>query len=232
MNSIKAIIWKEMKAAQHRKKQIIVNSVCIFIFITLVAVVKLLSLKTTTNITDIMAVNMVIYIAVTGTYMGLLALLRFWQEKSNRTIETLLSLPFGVISIMIAKSVVPIILGTCIGLLDAFVATIVMSVLYNKLILSVAMFLVPIVFGIFVGIPYCFINAYSMWCASITYSKLMQGVSSIAYVVLIAVIFINYNISWITILEIICGCAGILFILSLYFMYHVNKEKIVLNLLD
>lgn len=229
---IKAIIWKEIKSAKHRRKQIIVNSCSTFVFITMIAVIRLLGLKTTIDITDTMAINMVIYISVTGTYMGLLALLRFWQEKSNRTIDTLLSLPVGVITIMLSKCVVPILLGIIIGLLDSVAAAVIMSILYNKLILSVSMFLVPVVFGICIGIPYSFINGYSMWCVSLTYSKLMQGVSSIAYVALIAVMLTNYNNQWITILKIICECAGILFILAIYFAYRVNKEKIVLNLLD
>ena len=113
-SSVSAIIWKELKSAKHRRKQIIVNSCSIFVFITIVAVARLLGIKTTVGITDTMAINMVIYISVTGTYMGLLALLRFWQEKSNRTIETLLSLPIGTITIMLSKSVVPILLGIII----------------------------------------------------------------------------------------------------------------------
>ncbi|MEN8435942.1 hypothetical protein NX821_003202 (plasmid) [Clostridium septicum] len=231
-NSIKAVIWKELRSAQHRKKQIFINTICIFIFITIIAVIRLLNLKSTTEITDTMATNMVIYIAVTGNYMSLLAVLRFWQEKSNKTIETLLSLPSGVISIMLAKSVVPIILGIFIGLLDSILAVIVMSILYNKLILSLGMFLVPVIFGICIGIPYCFINGYSMWCMSITYSKLMQGASSIAYVALITVMVTNYNISYINFLKVILLCSGILFIFSLYLTSHIDKEKIVLNLLD
>ena len=214
-SSVSAIIWKELKSAKHRRKQIIVNSCSIFVFITIVAVARLLGIKTTVGITDTMAINMVIYISVTGTYMGLLALLRFWQEKSNRTIETLLSLPIGTITIMLSKSVVPILLGIIIGLIDAVAAAVIMSILYNKLILSVAMFLAPVIFGIFVGIPYCFINGYSMWCVSLTYSKLMQGISSIAYVALITVMFTNYNVHYMTILKVVMGGAGILFLLAI-----------------
>ena len=46
-SSVSAIIWKELKSAKHRRKQIIVNSCSIFVFITIVAVARLLGIKTT-----------------------------------------------------------------------------------------------------------------------------------------------------------------------------------------
>ena len=44
-SSVSAIIWKELKSAKHRIKQIIVNSCSIFVFITIVAVARLLGIK-------------------------------------------------------------------------------------------------------------------------------------------------------------------------------------------
>ncbi|SFU59901.1 hypothetical protein SAMN04487886_107014 [Clostridium sp. DSM 8431] len=232
IDSVKAIIWKEYKSASHRKKQIIINSICIFIFMTIISSGRLLNVKMTTENSEEIAKNMIIYVAVTGTYMGLLAVLRFWQEKSNHTIESLLSLPCGPITVILSKIIVPVVISIMIGLLDSILSVIVVSILYKKIIISIGVFVIPVIFGVAVGIPYCFINGYSMWCVSITYSKLVQGVSSLAYVAFIAVMFSNSSMLWTEILNVIfIGAVG-LTVIALYLALKVKKENIVLNLLD
>ena len=90
MREFKAIMWKELMQIQSRQKSVIVNSVCNLILIGMIGMMRLLSLRSSGQDTTGMVTNIVIYVPIMCSYMALLTLLRFWQEKSNKTIETLI----------------------------------------------------------------------------------------------------------------------------------------------
>ena len=230
--AIIAILWKEYRQIAARKRAVIINAVCMYMFTIVIAITRLLSLRANGEDSLNMITCVVIYVSVTGVYMALLSMLRFWQEKSNRTIETLLCLPTSVFYIVLAKTIVPVLISAFIGIFNSVITLSIISVLYGKIMILIPGLLLPVFFAIAIGIPYSVINAYSMWCMNLTYSKLMQGISSFAYVALLAILFTNLNTEWFAILRIILFGAAFLWSITLFLAFRFNTERIILKLLD
>ena len=233
MKVFKAIMWKELMQIRSRKRAIVVNSVCNLILIGMIGMIRLFGVRSSGEDTTGMVTNIVIYVSTMCSYMALLALLRFWQEKSNKTIETLISMPIGIEYIVFAKTLVPVLLACAIGFIDTFVIFLSVWMLYGYIKISFFYVVgIQIMFLILVGIPYCIINAYSMWCMDLTYSKLIQGISSFAYIVVLGTMFINNNSEIMYLPQMIVVVAGVLILIATVMLFKFDKEKIVLRFLD
>ncbi len=233
MRAFKAIMWKELMQIQSRQKSVIVNSVCNLILIGMIGMMRLLSLRSSGQDTTGMVTNIVIYVSIMCSYMALLTLLRFWQEKSNKTIETLISMPIGVESIVLAKTLIPVLLACVIGFIDTSVMFLAVWILYGNIKISLIYVIgVQIMFTILVGAPYSIINAYAMWCMDLTYSKMVQGGSSFAYIAVLGTMFINNNSDLFYLPRVIAIVSGVLMAIALVMLIKFDKEKIVLRFLD
>lgn len=233
MREFKAIMWKELMQIQSRQKSVIVNSVCNLILIGMIGMMRLLSLRSSGQDTTGMVTNIVIYVSIMCSYMALLTLLRFWQEKSNKTIETLISMPIGVESIVLAKTLIPVLLACVIGFIDTSVMFFSVWILYGNIKISLIYVIgVQIMFTILVGVPYSIINAYAMWCMDLTYSKMVQGGSSFAYIAVLGTMFINNNSDLFYLPRVIAIVSGVLMAIALVMLIKFDKEKIVLRFLD
>lgn len=233
MREFKAIMWKELMQIQSRQKSVIVNSVCNLILIGMIGMMRLLSLRSSGQDTTGMVTNIVIYVSIMCSYMALLTFLRFWQEKSNKTIETLISMPIGVESIVLAKTLIPVLLACVIGFIDTSVMFLSVWILYGNIKISLIYVIgVQIMFTILVGVPYSIINAYAMWCMDLTYSKMVQGGSSFAYIAVLGTMFINNNSDLFYLPRVIAIVSGVLMAIALVMLIKFDKEKIVLRFLD
>lgn len=233
MRVFKAIMWKELMQIRSRKKAVIVNSVCNLILIGMIGMMRLLSVRSSGQDTTGMVTNIVIYVSIMCSYMALLALLRFWQEKNNKTIETLISMPIGVEYIVLAKTLIPVFLACVLGFIDTAAMFLSVWILYGYIKISFVYVIgVQIMFTVLVGIPYSIINAYSMWCMDLTYSKLVQGGSSFAYIAVLGTMFINNNSDLLYLPKVIAIVAGVLIAIALVMFFKFDKEKIVLRFLD
>ena len=87
-------------------------------------------------------------------------------------------------------------------------------------------------FTILVGIPYSIINAYAMWCMDLTYSKMVQGGSSFAYIAVLGTMFINNNSDIFYLPKVIAIVSSVLMVIALVMLIKFDKEKIVLRFLD
>lgn len=233
MRAFKAIMFKEFMQIKCRKKSLIISSVCNAIFIGFIGAIRLLSFRSNSTDTPGMIKNIIIYVSIMCTYMSLLSLLRFWQEKSNKTIEMLISAPINVIPVVFAKLLVPVLISFIIGLIDTSAMTAFTVILYGKIKANLlCVFAVQIMFAFLIGIPYSIINAYSMWCMNITYSKLIQGISTFAYVGVLMVMFISKNSDVFLLSKVILICAGALSLIAVCMLFKLDKEKIIIRLLE
>lgn len=233
MKPFKAVCWKEWKQICARKKQVLVNSMGNFIFIGMIGVIKILGLRSSGTDTKDAVTRLVIYVSIMCSYMALLALLRFWQEKSNKTIETLIAMPIGTSMIVIAKTLVPV-MGACvIGAIDTTILTLVLFGLYGEMMVSYGyVLLIQLLFTLLIGMPYGIINAYSMWCMDIAFSKFLQGISTYAYGGILAYMFMSEAASPAALIQVIVCCGVVLSIVAFSLLPRFNKEKIVVRLLD
>jgi hypothetical protein len=86
---MKAIIWKESVIIGRRLKSLMISSIFTLVFLMSVGYIRsLLSIQSMPDSKGEIIENMILYICITSGYMMLMSLLRFWQEKSQKTIET------------------------------------------------------------------------------------------------------------------------------------------------
>lgn len=233
MNAFKAIMWKEFMQIKQRKKAIITNSVFTAIFVLFLGAIRLLGFRSTGTDTPEIITNIVLYIAIVCTYMSLLSLIRFWQEKSNKTIEMLIVAPISVVPIVFAKFIVPVIISCIIGFMDTSAMIVVTVILYQEVKINLLyVFGIQLMFGLLIGIPYSIINAYSMWCMDITYSKLVQGISTFAYGGILIVMFVSNSSSVFFLPKVILLCFGTLSLIATYMLLRFDKEEIVIRFLE
>lgn len=233
MKAFKAIMWKEYMQIKQRRKAIMVNSASTAVFVCFLGAIRLLGFKSSGTDTPENITNVVLYVAIMCTYMALLSLIRFWQEKSNKTIEMLLAVPMNVVPVITAKLVVPVVIACIIGCIDTIVMSIVTVILYQSLQINLFYVIgIQLMFGILIGIPYSFINAYSMWCMDITYSKLVQGISTFAYGGIPIVMFTSKNNDLLLLPKMILLCFVILSLIAGYMLLRIDKEKIVIRFLE
>lgn len=233
MKAFKALLWKECKQIFARKKQVLANSIGNCIFIGMFGVIKILGLRSNGIDTKDAVTRIVIYVSVMCSYMALLALLRFWQEKSNKTVETLIAMPISISTIVIAKTLVPVFGACLIGAVDTIILTLLMFALYGEMVVSFGcVLLTQLIFTLLIGMPYGITNAYSMWCMNIVYSKFLQGISTFGYVGVLAYMYASDTTSPSTLIKFIVCCGIGLSVVALSLLPRFNKERIVINLLD
>jgi|GEM_PF-2373609 len=229
---ISAVIWKEYSILNHRLKSIVISTAFTLMFLVSVGCIRIFfSIKTTDN-PKLIIENMMLYIAITSGYMLLVSLLRFWQEKSQKTIETLLSLPTNIQSILVSKCIVPIFFCLLFTVVELIIVHIIFILIFDIAFLSIKAFVCNIIVILILDLPFAIVNGFTMWCMNITYSKMMQVFCSLFYVGLLFMFITFANLQFYSILRVILICGAVLWCIATLCLCLMKKEKVVLNLQD
>ena len=229
IKQLNSILWKEFKNIKRNMKIQMISYTGITVLFCIILFAKSLLLGKEINPTIIN--NFIQYSLIIIGYMSFLSNIKFWQEKSLKTLESLFATPIPLKILILGKVLAPTIFSViCIGiyyiifgLLMAFILAINSFNILNLLFPLIISILFNILFGI--------INAYGMWCASAALAKLLQLISLGLYLLSIIPVFMitaknnisDFNFAYFFI---------ILSILSIYCLVRCNKEKAITTLYE
>lgn len=226
---LNAILWKEFKSIKDTFISKLIPQIGMSIILTIMFVVKIKLLNTNINATT--AKNFLMYMLIVVGYISFISNLKFWQEKSFKTIESLLATPIPIKLIILGKVLAPTIISIIIILIHYILYSIGFYIFLKINTFSFSVFLIPILFSITFCFCYGFINGYCMWCGSISMAKILQFFSIAIYLTSIfSILTINSNteilnskIKYVFILLIILGFYSLLF---------TSKEKAITTIQD
>lgn len=226
---ISAIMWKEFKTIKYNFMTKLISQLGISVFATIIFIAKIIMHDATDN-TDI-SKNFLIYILVIIGYVSFISNLRFWQEKSLKTIESLLATPISIKLIIFSKVLAPTLLSSLMILIHYFIYGLFLLIFFKVNLFSIYTLAVPFFISFAFNILYGIINGYGMWCANLTIAKFLQLLSVGIYLTSIFSIFtISSEIS------ILSGSIKyvliIIAILSEYCLLFTTKEKAITTLQD
>lgn len=174
---IKALLWKEYKSLTKNIMSKIVMTMGTMIFIYLLLYIRL---KTTKFSIDSYQYN-INYMTVILGYLIFVSNLRFWYEKNMNMLEILFIMPTKIYFIIIGKLLLPMFMSVMTLVSFYMISTCIGFIIFQSNIFSIAtlsqILLLSVVFEIF----YSIINCYAMWCASLTYAKIIQFISVVLY---------------------------------------------------
>lgn len=116
----------------------------------------------------------IFYIVIFLGFVALTTTLRYWSEKSTYALDTLLSLPYTVKKIMLAKAIFPVIVGLIISSLSYIISITVFFMCYEVWLFSVKKLILFLLISLVFNFSYALINGFCMWCLSTTVSKIVQ----------------------------------------------------------
>lgn len=112
---LNAILWKEFKSIKDNFISKLIPQIGMSIILTIMFVVKIKLLNTNINATT--AKNFLMYMLIVVGYISFISNLKFWQEKSFKTIESLLATPIPIKLIILGKVLAPTIISIIIILI-------------------------------------------------------------------------------------------------------------------
>lgn len=148
--------------------------------------------------------------------------LKFWEERGQGTLDTLLSLPASTRCIFLAKSSFSAIVGLVFGF-GAVVSTLVFDIILHRSVSWSVLIAVPIVAAL--SLSACIIVGYVMWSLSVQAAKVAQT----AIFILLGVGFASAFAGGVGFAPLIAISVVLLFF-GIVCVLAVNTERIVLNL--
>lgn len=218
---VKALLWKEYKSLT---KNIVSKTVMIIGTIILIYLLLYIRLRITDFSIDAYQYN-ISYMTVILGYLVFVSNLRFWYEKNMNMLEILFIMPTKIYVIIIGKMLLPMFMSVIMSISFYIISTCIGFIIFQSSIFSIAtisqILLLSVVFEIF----YSIINCYAMWCASLSYAKIIQFISVMLYMGSVFTVFAiptNFNLYNYTGTWIIMSLLGIYAIIC---YFRINKEK-------
>lgn len=234
INCIRAIVYKEMCSLKKQIKSLTFLSMA-FLAILLFSSSNKISVYVTCNVDIKPSITGALgYITIFLGFVALTLTLRYWNEKSMDTLDTLFALPFSFRKIMIAKVVLPVIIGIMVSFFSYVISALYFYVQYQTLVIMPFYFVLILIISIILNFTYGIINGFCMWYLSQLAAKIAQILIYAVFLAGIAGIrsFITEKgIDMNAIYTLIAGMV-ILIIMSVYCMILVSKEKILLNKIE
>ncbi|MBV4431674.1 hypothetical protein KM803_10060 [Clostridium tyrobutyricum] len=226
---LNALLWKEFKLIKQNVVSKFISQLSINIILIAILILRVKISKLPMNIDTI--INITTYVLIITGYISFISNLKFWQEKSFKTIESLLATPIPIYIVVISKILAPIIFSIIVILINYSIYEVFFALFFKYNIFRISSLLIAIALSSFFDYCYGIITAYSMWCASIGVAKILQYLSIGIYLSSIFSIFfvpsninlLNSNIKYAFIL---------LVIVSFYCFIFINKEKCITSLQD
>lgn len=218
---IKALLWKEYKSLTKNIMSKIAMTIGTMIFIYSLLYIRL---KTSNFSIDVYQYN-INYLTVILGYLIFVSNLRFWYEKNMNMLEILFIMPTKIYFIIIGKLLLPMFMSVVTLVSFYIISTFIGFIMFQSNIFSITILsqilLLTVVFEIF----YSIINCYAMWCASLTYAKIIQFISVVLYMGSVFTIFAvptNFDLyssmgTWIIM--------SLLGIYATICYFRINKEK-------
>ena len=234
VNGFVAVMWKEFRSMRYRIKGLLFSigvSLLLFFF---ASIMKIYTMKGVFSNNVIAAQQISIYVSGIIGYMALIYTLRFWEEKSMKTIDTLFSTPLSIRLIMLAKVMASLVFSE-LAVICAFIFySIVFKIVYSVNILSLGTIIITLAIPILFNIPFGLINGYTMWCLSVGAAKLIQMISIGIFFGALASIWSGIDKTGISsaLISGLLAAAIVLWIVGFYCLLFANKEKTVLNMPD
>lgn len=223
---VKALLWKEYKSLT---KNIVSKTVMIIGTIILIYLLLYIRLRITDFSIDAYQYN-ISYMTVILGYLVFVSNLRFWYEKNMNMLEILFIMPTKIYVIIIGKMLLPMFMSVIMSISFYIISTCIGFIIFKSSIFSIAtisqILLLSVVFEIF----YSIINCYAMWCASLSYAKIIQFISVMLYMGSVFTVFAiptNFNLYNYTGTWIIMSLLGIYAIIC---YFRINKEKAMTTL--
>ena len=232
LKGINAIIWKEFRSIKNKYKGLMFSlSISSLMFFT-VTLIRIFTLKNSLR-SDIFASQQIsIYVSGLISYMALIYTLRFWEEKSTRTIDSLFATPLSVRQIMVGKVLASVAFSIGVSLTSLLLFSLFFALFSSTNILSIQTILITISIPILFNIPYGIVNGYTMWCLKTGMAKIVQLISFGIFFGSFASIWSGINATGISSTLVYSFMTGAIFlwILSIYCLIFANKEKTLLNM--
>lgn len=221
---IKAIVFKEYAVYKKNWMFNLFNILGISIFLS---VFFILRFKVSKNINP---APLGLYILMIIGYSSFMQNLKFWQEKANKSLESVLATNIPIKIFLTGKIMFPLI----ISIISIFFNYIIMNIgaylLIGKILLDLKILIHAIWMSSVFNCCYGVINGYCMWCGSMAQAKFMQVISLFIYGcgILNAFIYKSSSLNF----KSINITLVIFVIISSIFLIRIKKEKAILNLLD
>lgn len=230
-----AIIYKEFLSIKNSIKGLIFNLIVLYTILMISVLTKSKSLLNSTNeLNSYVLNNFSIYILIFLGFLATTYTLKFWQEKSNKTLEVLLSTPISARIALFSKVLASEIFSILVIIIGNLFTQIFFYFKFGKITFSITSLLIVIMISALLNISYGIINGYCMWCASTSIAKISQLATYVIMIGGITGIITGINQSGFsknTIITLISSIV-ILSIGSVYCLILTNKEKIVLHQID
>lgn len=230
IKEISVVIWKELCAIKQRIKGILISLTFAAFLVFSTAMYKIL-LASRGNIQ-----GGAFYVAGVMMFAGFIFTLKLWEERALKTIESLLSTPLSVRSVMIGKITASLLFGIGISLISVILFNIISGAWAGLKIPWPKIILIGLTPALFI-FPIGLINGYAMWCLS-------KGSATVCQLLSMAIFFGAISTGWIgikgpQILQVpthftfaMCGLLVILWLGGILSLALVDTEKIILNIPD
>ena len=223
MSIMNVILWKEFVLLKKKKTSTIFMMIGTTFIICLFIMVKLKS----DGFNMINYFSNINYASIMLAYIFYISFLKFWHEKAMNTLEVLFMLPTNLINIIIGKMLLPMIIALSYTIIFFSMASIIYFLITGVFIFNIYNLLQIIFISFLFQFFYGIINCYAMWCASLTYAKVIQIISIILYlgsifsllIIPAKVSFFNSIGIWITIF--------ILVLYALICFLRIDREKAI-----
>lgn len=173
----KAIFWKEAKSLRKNLKAKVVMSIGTMFLIYFLLFIRL----QTTSLSFKTYQNSVNYMTVIFGYIMFISNLRFWYEKNMKMLEILFILPAKLYTIIFAKIALPILISVLSSVFFYLLSLCFGFIAFEASVFSVKQLGQILLLNTFFQVCYSIINCYAMWCASLTYAKVIQFISIVLY---------------------------------------------------
>lgn len=223
----RAIFFKEWVAFRRRWKSATFTWI---VFVVILGGGALARLSTTPPSQVLAWHAQVAYTAALVSAATTLSTLRFWQEKSGKTLDTLLALPFSLRSTFLAKASFPAGLGVAAGLLAALMINMTLIIFLHGPLVSPLLLLAFTTALCVVNSALGIINGYAMWAMSESAAKIVQIMTMGLFVAAFASIAVfdpkTFGLSAMLGSGIV---GGLLVLVALVLLVRIRPEQIVLN---
>jgi len=230
-NVMKAIVWKEYMSLRHRAKKLVFSVLFAVLYLVVFGIIKVIQIQNTPQMQSIIE-NIILYVCVTTGYLILISLLRFSQEKTQKTLESLLCLPVNPTIILLSKCFAAVLLCVMISFFESIILHIIFILLSGAIFVSLKIIVCNLFICALLYLTFSIINGYITWCMNATYVKLMSYITALTFIGLVSSFLYIISFPFYMIFLTFLGIGIILLILAIFFLRKVDKEKIVLNLQD
>jgi len=227
-----AIMWKEFRCIKNKFKSLMFSLSVTSLLYFSVFFIKVYTLKDSIYGNVLAAQQSSIYISGLISYLAFIYTLKFWEEKNNRTLDSLFATPLSIRMIILGKVLASVAFSEVVNLTAFTLLNIFFYLYIGSNILSIQTILVSISIPLLFNTPFGIINGYSMWCLSTGFAKIVQLVSMGIIFGTLASIWSGFDKNGLSSSLLYGFMAGAIFlwIVGSYCLIFANKEKALLNM--